>query len=256
MALRKIIQIDEEKCTGCGECVPSCAEGAIQIIDGKAKLVSDNLCDGLGACLGDCPEDALTIIEREADDFDEHAVQQLISKNKTPSVLPSHFHAHGGACPSARVLEYDKNPQNESPALNTTGARPVSALRHWPVKLKLIPPGAPFLKGADLVLAADCVGFAFAGVHSHLLPGKAVLIGCPKFDDFEAETNKLAAVLSSAGVKSLTVAYMEVPCCHGYVHMARRALAMSGKDIPLSLMEFSGDGKLKDPHKLSMLAPG
>ncbi len=248
MGVRKIIQIDEDLCTGCGECVPSCAEGAIQIIDGKARLVADNLCDGLGACLGDCPEGALKVIEREADQFDEAAVDEHLEKIDAPAPAPLPGpHPHSGGCPGARVVQFGQA------APQPAAAPTPSNLGHWPIKLRLVPPQAPFLNGKDLVLAADCVGFAFAGTNSELLPGNAVLIGCPKFDDFEADTAKLAAILQAADVRSLTVAHMEVPCCHGYVHLAKQAIARSGKDIPLRRIELSLDGRQKNAAQQSIL---
>jgi NAD-dependent dihydropyrimidine dehydrogenase PreA subunit len=221
---RNIIHIDEDKCNGCGLCVPACAEGAIQIIDGKARLAADNLCDGLGACLGHCPQDAIHVEEREADEFDEAAVEKNIAK--TVDAKPAHGH---GGCPSARLMSFEK-PQSAPVAANAPQA---SAIGNWPVQLKLIPVSAPFLKGADLLLAADCAPFAYADFHRDLLTGKVLLIGCPKLDDVEEYKQKLTAILAQNDVKSLTVAYMEVPCCTGLVALAKQALAASGADIEL-----------------------
>ena len=223
---RNIIHIDEEKCNGCGLCVPACAEGAIQIIDGKARLAADNLCDGLGACLGHCPQDAIRIEVREADEFDEAAVEKKISK--TEDAKPVHSHGQGG-CPSARLMSFEK-PQLAPLSDNAPQA---SAIGNWPVQLKLIPVSAPFLKGADLLLAADCAPFAYADFHRELLTGKVLLIGCPKLDDAEEYKRKLTAILAENDVKSLTVAYMEVPCCSGLVALAKQALEASGADIGL-----------------------
>lgn len=252
MSVRKIIQIDEELCNGCGECVPACAEGAIQIIDGKARLMADNLCDGLGACLGDCPEGALKIIDREADEFDELAVEQQTAPVRPTAPKPApapHPHAFGG-CPSARVLQFGDQPPAPQ---RGSGGPEQSALGHWPIKLRLVPPGAPFLKGRDLVLAADCVGFAFTGTNSELLAGNAVVIGCPKFDDFETDLQRLTATLRQSDVRSLTVAHMEVPCCHAYVHLARQAVAASGKDIPVRRVEIAMGGQVKPQARQSLL---
>lgn len=216
---RKIVHIDEEKCNGCGVCIPSCAEGALQIVDGKARLISETYCDGLGACLGKCPRDAIAVEERYAQDFDEEAVTyHLASRGKQE--VPC-------ACPSASVAEL-------APSRVYEAAVPEpSMLRHWPVQLTLVPPGAPFLRGADVVLAAHCTPFAYAGFHRDFLAGNSLLIACPKLDDFQAHLTKLTEVLRESGIKSLTVVHMEVPCCSGLTYMARQAVKESGIDIPL-----------------------
>jgi len=244
--IRKMVKIDEEKCNGCGECVPSCAEGAIQIIDGKAKLLSDNLCDGLGACLGDCPLDAISIEEREAAEFDEAAVNVHLKEigreepphhptasaptvGGCPSAAVKSFAAPtGGGCPSARTVNFDKAPDEESADL---GSRP-SRLAQWPVQLHLVPPTAPFFQGADVVLAADCAPFAYADFQEDLLKGKALAIACPKLDDTSPYIDKLTAMITQSNIRSLTVVHMEVPCCNGLVMMARQAIANSGRDVP------------------------
>jgi len=219
--IRKIIKIDEELCDGCGRCVPACAEGSIRIVDGKARLAAENLCDGLGACLGHCPQDAIHIEIREADAFDETAVEKNMVK---PAKAPAY-----GGCPSARLMSFDK----PSPTAATTDAPQASALANWPVQLKLIPVTAPFLQGANLLLAADCAPFAYADFHRELLTGKVLLMGCPKLDDAPAYQDKLAAILTENPIRSLTVAHMEVPCCSGLVHLARQALASSGSNLEL-----------------------
>ncbi len=242
--IRKMVKIDEDKCNGCGDCVPSCAEGAIQIIDGKAKLLSDNLCDGLGACLGDCPMDAITIEEREADEYDEVAVndhlkeigREPLSHHQEPtapsvgcpSAAVKSFAPPAGGCPSARAMNFDKAPAEESADV---GSRP-SRLAQWPVQLHLVPPTAPFFQGADVVLAADCAPFAYADFQEDLLKGKALAIACPKLDDTSPYVDKLTAMITESNIKSLTVVHMEVPCCNGLVMMAKQALANSGRDIP------------------------
>ena len=239
--LRKVVKIDEEKCDGCGVCVPACAEGALQIVDGKAKLVSETYCDGLGACLGECPQGAITIEEREANEFDEEAVEHHLHQRERieeelpcgcPSATVTQFEKEKVpfGCPSARVTRFD--------TVEGTGVAPADAasqrsmLGHWPVQLTLVPPGAPFLQGADLVLAADCVPFAYAGFHSDFLKDHALLVACPKLDDFQAHLSKLTEILRQSQVKSLSVVHMEVPCCSGLVHMAREAMRASGKEIP------------------------
>jgi ferredoxin len=220
--VRNIIKIDEEKCNGCGACAIKCAEGAIKIIDGRAKLISETYCDGLGACIGECPEGALTIEERPATEFDEEAVQHHLEKpaRKAPVAC---------SCPSAAVAEFQRE---EAPAGSSRVSNRPSALRHWPVQLTLVPPTAPFLKGADLLLTAQCVPLAYAGFHEDFLKGHRVLIACPKLDDLQAHLEKLTDILSQSDVKSLTVVHMEVPCCSGLVYMAKEALRLSGKDIP------------------------
>ena len=237
-AKRKIIKIDEEKCDGCGACVPTCVEGALQIIDGKARLISETYCDGLGACIGECPQGAITIEEREAQEFDEEAVRH-------------HWEAerHGEAelpcgSTSAAVTQFE-GPEATRIALKD--AIPYqSALGHWPVQLTLVPPTAPFLQGADLLLVADCVPFAYAGLHNDFLRGHAVLVACPKLDDFQAHQIKLTDILRQSQVKSLTVLYMEVPCCSGLVHIARQAIRLSGKDTLLREVTIGVRGDLKD----------
>ncbi|WP_432821171.1 ATP-binding protein [Trichloromonas sp.] len=257
--IREIVKIDEDKCNGCGDCVPGCAEGAIQIINGKAKLLADNLCDGLGACLGHCPMDAITIEKRAADEFDEAAVEQHLGKAHAPAAAaPGHggcpsaqvrsfeapkpaHHGHGGGCPSARTMSFDHKPEA---AAEATGTRQ-SQLRQWPVQMHLVPPTAPFLDDADLLLAADCAPFAYADFHKDFLKDKALLIGCPKLDDGQAYLQKLTAMLQGRSVRSLTVIHMEVPCCSGLVAIARQALAASGKDIPFETVCIGIQGSRK-----------
>ncbi|MFC2058301.1 ATP-binding protein [Chloroflexota bacterium] len=235
--LRKIIRIDEEKCNGCGECVPSCAEGALQIINDKAKLVSEVYCDGLGACLGECPQGAITIEEREAEGFNEEAVKRhLAEKQHVEGELPC-------GCSSATVAEFDRQETAGIAATDTTRNR--STLGHWPVQLTLVPPTAPFLQGADVVLAADCVPFAYADFHRTFLREHALLVACPKLDDFHAHLNKLTEILRHSQVKSITVVHMEVPCCSGLTYMAEQAIRLSGKDIPSKEVVIGMRGELK-----------
>jgi Pyruvate/2-oxoacid:ferredoxin oxidoreductase delta subunit len=237
--LRKIVKIDEEKCNGCGVCVPACAEGALQIIDGKAKLISETYCDGLGACLGECPQDAIIIEEREAKDFDEVAVEHhLHSQESVKDELPC-------GCPSATVTQFERRASTENPAVEIAETASESMLGHWPVQLALVPPIAPFLQGADLLLAADCVPFAYAGFHQEFLKDHALLIACPKLDNYEAHLRKLTEVLRLAEPKSLTVVHMEVPCCFGLVNMVQQAIAASGKDIPLKEITIGVKGDRK-----------
>jgi len=251
--LREIVRIDEDKCNGCGLCVPACAEGAIKIIDGKARLIADNLCDGLGACLGHCPQDAIIIEKRNADAFDEEAVEGHLHADSEAAQPASP--ADGGCpsapvrtvpgpamggCPSAQVRESAPTAGDERPA---AGLRE-SELRQWPVQMHLVPPTAPFLKDAEVLLAADCAAFAYAEFHRDLLQGKALLIGCPKLDDGRAYLDKLSAILERNEIRSLTVVHMEVPCCSGLIALARQAVAASGKDVPVATVKVTIGGDL------------
>ena len=233
MAVRKIVKIDEELCDGCGLCVPSCAEGAIQIIDGKARLISEKFCDGLGACLGECPRGAITIEERVAEEFDEESVKEHLTSPQPADTLAC-------GCSSSAVEQFDTTATAET----TTGASQPSMLGHWPVQLTLVPPKAPFLQGTDLLLTADCVPFAYAGFHQDLIRGHSLLVACPKLDDFPSHLKKLTDILAQSNVRSLTIVYMEVPCCSGLVHMAREAIKASGKDIPLKKVTISVRGEV------------
>ncbi|MFH1381737.1 MAG: 4Fe-4S binding protein [Chloroflexota bacterium] len=237
--LRKIVKIDEEKCNGCGLCTTACIEGALKIVDGKARLISENYCDGLGACLGECPQGAIIIEEREADDFDEAAVKSHLQKKVTEKTL------HCG-CPSAAVTQFTR-PDVAEAGQEEADASP-SMLGHWPVQLTLVPSAAPFLQGADLVLAAQCSAFAYAGFHPDFLAGRALLIACPKLDDFAAHQEKLTEILSRSSIKSLTVVHMEVPCCFGLAHLAREAVRQSGKDIPLHDVTIGIRGEVKQKN--------
>lgn len=252
---RKTIRIDEEKCDGCGLCIPSCPEGALQIIDGKAKLVKESFCDGLGACLGDCPRGALAIEEKEVEEYDEERVIARI-KEKSPELLEKHLahlkehahelpecHSHAGisSCPSARMLQWEKREEAVG-----EGVRASSELRQWPIQLHLVPPYAPYFRNADLVLVADCVPFAYANFHHDFLKGKAIAIGCPKLDDLTAYIGKVTQILESSDIKSVKVVHMEVPCCHGLVHIVREALKKAGKDIPFETVTIGVKGEVME----------
>jgi Pyruvate/2-oxoacid:ferredoxin oxidoreductase delta subunit len=234
--VRKIVEIDEEKCNGCGNCIIACAEGALQIIDGKAKLIGEKYCDGLGACLGECPQDAIIIGERIADEFDEEAVElHLEEKEHVTEEFPC-------GCSSATVTQFDR--QGAPGVVREETIDQQSMLSHWPVQLTLVPPTAPFLQGVDLVLTADCVPFAYAGFHQDFLRNHSLLIACPKLDDIQAHLKKLTDILSHSQVKSLTLVHMEVPCCYGLVHMAKQAIQLSGKDIPFKEVTIGIKGDL------------
>jgi len=248
--LRKIVTIDAEKCDGCGLCVPSCAEGAIAIVNGKAVLAADNLCDGLGACLGECPRDAIKVEEREADEFDEAAVEKHLAAQGRkapahPPVAPQPAAAHqhgGGGCPGSRAMSFDRpqTAEQTSPA----GSRQ-SQLAQWPVQLHLVPTTAPYFQGADLLITADCVPVAYAGYHEDFLKGKAVVMGCPKLDDNQFYQQKLTEIFAKSDIKSITVLKMEVPCCGGIAVAARQALAACGKQIPYKEVTIGIQGGIK-----------
>lgn len=231
--LRKIVRIDAEKCNGCGACATKCAEGAIQIVDGKAILISDQYCDGLGACLGECPEGAITIAEREAEEFSEAAVHEH-RHGREAAPLPC-----GCLGSSVRQLEHEADSERTCEHI----AR-ASQLTHWPVQLTLVPPDAPFLKGADVLLAADCVGFAHPGFNEDFLRDHVLLVACPKLDDLPAHLAKLTQIVRQARPKSLTVVHMEVPCCSGLLHMARQAIAAAGAELPLKEVMISVRGRV------------
>jgi len=254
--LRNIIQIDEEKCDGCGQCILDCAEGALQLVDGKAKMVGEIYCDGLGACLSGCPTGALQVIEREADDFDEKAVEELLHSQGRGLPQADHGHQHGhdhqhehdhghhhGGCPGAAGMSLSPL---AGPA--PTPGQASSQLGHWPIKLQLVNPQAPFLKGADLLLLADCAAASLPDLHARLLRGRAIVLACPKLDDAQAHINKLAQVLAGANPRSLTVVIMEVPCCRGLEHIAQQALAQAGVQPKLGSLVVARDGRVLESH--------
>jgi len=272
MTKRKIIKIDEKKCNGCGQCIPNCPEGALQIIDHKARLISDLFCDGLGACIGHCPEGAITIEEREAEPYDERKVMGNIVKqgkntikahlehlkdhnetkflNEAISFLKEknidvHLednkmeHTHAGSCPGAAMRQVNTNENAEN------NPEQSSALRQWPVQLNLLPPQAPFFENSHLLVAADCVPFANPNFHSKLLNGKSLVIGCPKLDDIEAYQEKLTEMFKLNKIKSITVAIMEVPCCYGLYGAVEEAVKASGNNIPVIKETIGVNGEIQ-----------
>lgn len=243
---RQIIKIDESKCTGCGACIVNCAEGSLEIRNGKAVLVKESLCDGLGACIGHCPEGALTIEERDADEFNEEDVKERLSslkkdEQRQSTASPRKFH-HQGGCPSAGLVNLKPSAKAGHAADETLAMVGASALGNWPVQLSLLPPTAPFFRDADLLLSADCAPFAMAAFHQKLLNGKVLAIGCPKLDDADEYYEKLKNIFISAGVKSVAVARMEVPCCGGLTMIAKKALEDSGVNIPMEEIIIRRDG--------------
>ncbi len=248
--IRKMIQVDEEKCDGCGACIPACPEGALQIVEGKARVVRESYCDGLGACLGDCPNGALQVLELEAEAYDEAGVIDHL-RQTAPDLLPrhlAHLQAHAAelsrsaaappaACPSVQIHFWDVA---AVPAPRPS--RQPSELRQWPVQLHLLPVRAPFFQDAGLTLIADCVPFAYPDLHAGFIKGTAIAVGCPKLDDAGANVEKLTQILQQNDIRRLKVVYMEVPCCRGLVWIAQQALERSGKDIPFEsvMIEIGG----------------
>jgi Pyruvate/2-oxoacid:ferredoxin oxidoreductase delta subunit len=236
MAVRKLIVIDEEKCDGCGLCATACHEGAIQIIDGKAKLISETYCDGLGDCIGECPRDAITIVECEGAPYDQAAVDAHLARmaadaKQQPKPASS-------ACPGAATQTFE--PSAES---GGDGADLPSRLAQWPVLLNLVPTSAPFLKGADLLISADCVAYATANFHEHYLAGRTLVVGCPKFDDLQHYYDKLKVILAEAKPRSITVVRMQVPCCGGLPNVVIRARNETVPDTELSITTIGIKGE-------------
>jgi Pyruvate/2-oxoacid:ferredoxin oxidoreductase delta subunit len=229
MTVRNVVRIDETKCTGCGLCATACAEGAIQIVNGKAKLISDSYCDGLGACLGHCPEGAITIEQRDAAEFDEQAVKARLRRQSEPLFVCPGMASQRLAPPEPR---------------GDDAAAVPSYLSHWPVQLKLVSPSAPYFANADLLLAADCVPFAMGDFHRRFLQGRSIAVGCPKLDDVQSHIEKLTAILRANNLHSLTVVHMEVPCCSGLTRIAREAIARSGRSIGFEDVTISLRGEV------------
>ncbi len=252
---RKIVEIDEELCNGCGECLPNCAEGAISIIDGKAKLKADKLCDGLGACLGHCPMGALKIVERTADEFDEEAVHHELEAMKNAEAKPQTL---GCGCPGSNMMTIERPaggcPGSKAATLNRAPAATAdtakdSYLGHWPVKLRLVPPEAPFLRGAEVIIAADCAPVALPDFNARLA-GKVVMIACPKFDDPQPYFQKLVQMFRQSGIKKVQVVRMEVPCCTGLSGLVHQAAEAAGTDIPVEDLIVTRNGDLKNPGSM------
>jgi len=269
---RNVISIDEQKCNGCGLCIPNCPEGAIQIIDNKARLVSDLMCDGLGACLGHCPQGAINVIEREAESYDERKVMANIVK-QGPGTIKAHLHhlkEHGQTEYLQQAVKFlqdnrieiselrnEQSPKNFSGCPGTksfsfqkakhtqTEDQISSELNHWPIQMHLISPNSPHYKDSDMVLAADCVAFSFGNFHRKLLKGKTLGIGCPKLDENqEVYQEKLTALIDIAKINTLTVVIMQVPCCKGLLNLARKAIEAASRKIPLKCVVISMQGEI------------
>jgi NAD-dependent dihydropyrimidine dehydrogenase PreA subunit len=241
--VRKIIRIDEELCDGCGQCVPSCAEGTLEIVDGKAKVVSDNLCDGLGACLGECPTGALSIEEREAEEFDETAVEKRLAELEAKKSASDEGVMACG-CPSSQIMSFTPPKTGQTASDLDIAPLSESELTHWPVKIRLVPSNAPFLKDADVLVLADCVPAAYPDLHKQLIKGRAVMMGCPKFDDVEMYIDKMARICRHGGIRRLTTVIMDVPCCSGLHAVVRKAREAAGADIPLEEIVMDRRGNI------------
>ena len=251
--IRQIIHIDEEKCNGCGLCANACHEGAIDIIDGKAKLVRENFCDGFGDCLPGCPTGAITFENREAPAYDEAAVKESRKKKEEEKAMTEQeknmrsemeHHAAGQGCPGSRFMQLKREDEQEEYTPAAAG-RAVSRLNQWPCQIKLLPTNAPFYDGAKLLIAADCTAYAYANMHEDFMKGKITLIGCPKLDDIDY-SEKLTEIIANNDIKSVTIVRMEVPCCGGLQRAAENALKNSGKFIPWQVVTISRDGRIID----------
>lgn len=241
--VRKIISIDESKCDGCGLCIPSCEEGALQIIDGKAKLVKDIYCDGLGNCLGECPQDAIKLIEREAEPFDEKAVEEHLERlesNQQEQSAPEMV-----SCGTREIRDAGSTSASKQSRVENPAAAPEAELSHWPIQLHLVNPEARFLQNQDLLIAADCAPFAYADFHKQFLAGRAIVIGCPKLDDVDTYHGKLIEIFKRNNLKSVTLVHMEVGCCFGLSRLVRSALQEAGVDLSLQEVVIGVDGSIK-----------
>jgi len=255
MALRDIVEIDQELCDGCGLCVTACAEGAIAIVDGKARLVSEIYCDGLGACLGECPQGAIQVVKRESQPFDEEAVARHLASAKggprstvtpLPVMVGGVGHAHGG-CPGSRAQAFAAPPTG-----GATASEESSQLGHWPVQLHLVSATAPFFAGADVLLAADCVAYAVGGFHGRFLAGRSLAIACPKLDSHqEVYLDKIRTMVEEAGIRSLTVMVMEVPCCGGLVRLVQQAVSGAGRTLPVTCLVVGVRGEVLAEHRVA-----
>lgn len=246
--IRRIINIDEEKCNGCGACANACHEGAIDMVDGKAKLMREHYCDGLGDCLPACPTGAITFVEREAPEYDKEAVRAsklskfMESKGEDAPKMPP-----AGGCPGSRMRQFNREAQTDTAACPapSASAAPTSQLAQWPCQIKLVPVNAPYFDGAKLLIAADCTAYAYANIHQEFMQGKITIIGCPKLDSIDY-SEKLTQIIKNNDIKSVTILRMEVPCCGGLEFAAKTALQNSGKFIPWNVVTFSVDGRIID----------
>lgn len=237
---RKIIEIDDELCTGCGDCVPDCAEGSLEIVDGKARLVEDRLCDGLGACLKACPTGALSIIEREAEEFDEEAVEAFLAEKEKQE--PS----RASGCPSANLQSLQPAP---CATANIPGEQAGSTLSHWPIQIRLVPAAAGFLEGADLLVAADCTAISYPDINRGFVKDRIVMMGCPKFDDAEFYVQRFTEIFQQRDINSVTVMIMEVPCCSAMLQIIKKARDDAGSPVPVRQVVVSTRGEIIHDRK-------
>lgn len=226
MTIRNIINIDEDKCNGCGQCIVDCAEAALQIVNGKAKLIKEIYCDGLGACIGSCPTGALTLIQREADPFDELETEKHVHETRKKEALKKEEPC---GCHGSMTVDF-----TERKVSRQTSGDVMPELTNWPIQLRLIPVNAPYLQNADMLLAADCTAFSTVNFQSRFIKGKKLIIACPKLDNAQLYYEKLTQMFKENSIKSITVVRMEVPCCGGLISIAKESLIASGKDIPLN----------------------
>ena len=246
--IRRIIQIDEEKCNGCGACAEACHESAIGMVDGKARLLRDDYCDGLGDCLPSCPTGAITFVEREAAAYDEAAVlenqKKAMQEKMNQKIAQGHVASHhvSSGCPGSRMRQMKRETNEET---TTTAVKPQSQLQQWPVQIKLVPTQAPYFDGVKLLIAADCTAYAYANFHEDFIKGKIVLVGCPKLDSVDY-SEKLEEIIRNNNIASVTIVRMEVPCCGGLEMAAKKALQNSGKFLPWQVTTISVDGKILD----------
>jgi len=256
---RQMIVIDEDKCNGCGLCIPACPEGALEIINEKAVLVRESYCDGLGACLGDCPEDALTVVEKLVDDYDEQSVIETLNE-KSPELVAKH-HEHmkkhqmestptaACGCPSTQMMDWTETDQTSESIVKQQ-----SQLRQWPIQLHLVSPSAPYFKHADISIAATCAPFSYANFHQDYIKDKSIAIACPKLDKTEPYLEKLTQIITNGKPRSIEVVLMEVPCCTGLVHLVMQAIKDSGQDVPLIATKISVKGEFLDKQEIDVQA--
>jgi Fe-S-cluster-containing hydrogenase component 2 len=248
--IRKIVEIDEELCDGCGMCAIACAEGALEIKDGKARLIKESYCDGLGACLSGCPRGAVRVIEREADEFDPEEVEEYLEKQKGAEHPKAEEFKMASGCPSTQVQMFAPGAGAgwKGRSGDNEGAKEFDAenseLSHWPIQIRLVPPNAPFLKGADLLIVSDCAPVAYPNFHHRFVGGKTVLLGCPKFDDKEEYVKRFTGIFRTADIRSVTVVDMEVPCCSALPAIVRKAMSEAGKDVPFEEVTISTRGEI------------
>lgn len=250
---RKIIEIDEDLCNGCGLCAEACSEGAIRIIDGKARLVAEKYCDGLGACIGECPQGAVRIVEREADAFDAAAVEEYLKGSESTPETKEATMACG--CPSTHIQEFESASARAGEDKAGARSKAPSCLTHWPVQIRLVPATASFLQGARLLIAADCATVACPNLHDEFLKDRVVMIGCPKFDDPGPYVQKFADIFTTNTIRDVTVLVMEVPCCQGLPRIVQKGMEAAGRAIPMEKVVINARGDRLTTQRMAMQSP-